>query len=98
MSTGDFSGSKDKSQLYAGEINKSTGAVVGPRAILNRLQERKTCQQETWWVQGQVSTLCRRDKQVDRRLGWSKGDSKLYAGETNMCACWKSNPFSSVVL
>ena len=59
------------------------GALLGPRAILNSLQERKTWRQETWWVQEQVSTECRRDKQGDRRLGWSKGNYKLYAGETN---------------
>jgi hypothetical protein len=45
-------GYKDNSKRYAGEKNTWTGDLVGPRAILNGMQERKTCGQERWCVRG----------------------------------------------
>ena len=47
-------GSNGQSGGYAGEKNVSTGDLVGPMASLKYMQERKTCGQETWWVQWPV--------------------------------------------
>ena len=45
-------GSIGQSEGYAEEKNMRTGDLVGPMASLKDTQERKTCRQETWWVQG----------------------------------------------